>query len=335
MQSITKKLLAVCLMTVACTAAQAQPYEKQKVRIAHFLPSTFAGADVEQWFADELESRSGGAITAEIYWAGAMGSSDELLRLVQSGVVEIAAFPFAYYSKQLPLTHIGSVPNIFSAPEQAYEGFLAAVALPEVQEEHKKNGIHMLTSHFSNPYRLICNRTTATLNDMKGYKARSTGEYIAKVYEAFGIVPVNSPANEVYEALDRKVLDCTYLSYDQMVASRIYEVAKFTSDINLGAYATWQMWGNRKWLDSMSEENRKLILEVAAEANALDVKKAQEAASTAIAQLEAHGVAVQKLTPEGDYEAKAPDALAIWRESVKQLGHEAAAEKIAAIIEQQ
>lgn len=334
MKSIAKKALTVCVVSMAF-AGYAQAYEKQKIRIAHFLPATFAGAEVEQWFADELKERSGGAIDTEIYWAGAMGSSDELLRLVQSGAVEIAAFPFAYYGRQFPLTHIGSVPNAFSSVDQVYSGFLEVVALPEVQEEHKKSGVTMLTSHFSNPYRIACNKTTATLDGMRGYKARTAGEYAPRVYEALDIVPVNSPSNEVYEALDRRVLDCTYLSYDQMVASKIYEVAKFTNDINLGALATWQLWGSQKWLNKVSEKNKALILEVAAEANALDVKLAKEADLEARTQLESHGVTIEQLTPAGDYEAKAPSAIAMWEENMKKQNLASAAEKIIEIVKKQ
>lgn len=332
MKSVLKKVLTACIVSAACVLP-AQAYEKQKIRIAHFLPSTFAGADVEQWFVDQLKERSGGKITAEIYWAGAMGAADELLRLVQSGAVEVVAFPFSYYSKQFPLTHIGSVPNAFDTIDEAHEKFLKIVALPEVQEEHNKAGVTMLTSHFANPYRISCTKTTASLDAMKGYKARTVGEYMPKVYEALGLVPVNSPSNEVYEALDRRVLDCTYLSYDQMVASRIYEVAKFTNDMNLGAYATWQLWANKKWVDTMPEKNRALILEVAAEANSLDVEKAKEAARTAPAQLEAHGVTIEKLSPAGDYEAKAPSAVEMWKESMKKQGLEEAAAKITSIVD--
>lgn len=331
MKSYIRAGFALSLLAAA-SISFAQTYQKQKIRIAHFLPVTFAGVDVDKWFADEIKKRSGGAIDTEVYWAGAMGSSDELLRLVQTGAVEIAGFPFSYYGKQFPLSHIGSIPNVFASVDDAYEKFLKIAALPEIQDEHKKSGVVMLTSHFSNPYRLACNKTTATLDGMKGYKARSVGEYMPAVYKTFGMVPVNSPSNEVYEALDRKVLDCTYLSYDQMVASKIHEVAKFASDINLGAYATWQLWGNEKWLSSLAPANKKLILEVAAEANALDVKKAKEAAAEAPKQLEARGVTIQKLSPVGDYEKRVPSAVKIWEANMKRQGLEQAATKVMGVI---
>lgn len=119
-----KRIIGVALSALTVfwgAGASAQDYPKLNLRMGHFLPATFAEADQDQWFAEELSRRSGGNINIEIFWAGSLGGPTELLSLVSAGAVEVVAFPVSYYPNELPLHGVVSLPRIFKDAETAYE----------------------------------------------------------------------------------------------------------------------------------------------------------------------------------------------------------------------
>lgn len=319
---LTTVAMGLALGGVAMSAQADTTYPKMKMKMGHFLPATFAQADVDQWFADEVKKRSNGAIEVEIYWAGSMGNASELLNLVGSGAVDFAAFPVSYYPRQFGLTNVGSLPRNFSDVGRAHAALSKVYKMPKVQEEHRKNNVTLMMSHYANPYRVACNKSVATLAGMQGYRIRSVGEYIPIVYKAAGFVPVNTPANEVYESLEKGNLNCTLLSYDQMFASKIYEVAKFASGINFGALSTWQIWASNSTFNKLPKSVQKLLQEVGEEATARDVSAAQEALNKAVPALTAKGVSFVELANPSEFAERVPSALDLWAKKMKSTGQE-------------
>jgi len=329
------KLIGAAVAAVAVlwgAAADAQTYPKMKMRLGHFLPATFAEADVDQWFADEVKKRSGGNIEIEIFWAGSLGGPKELLGLVSSGAVEFAAFPFLYYTNELPLHAAGTLPRVYNDAQSAYQNMLKLFQTKALIAEQKKNNIKAVTGHNSNPYRIACNGPVGSIDEMKGYRVRSVGEYFPVLFNEVGMVPVDTPANEVYEGLDRGTLNCAFLSYDQMISSKIYEVAKHASDMNLGGFATWQIWVNRELFEGMPKEVQDLIIEVGQEATKRDLEAVEAKLSGSTERLVGHGMTVTKLADTDTLASKAPSALDIWTEKMVQLGLEEQAKEITEIV---
>ena len=66
-----------------------------------------------------------------------------------------------------------------------------------------------------------------TLADMKGLKLRAQGKWQAATVSAFGATPVNVPVDEVYQALDRGVIDGTWSSLVLTGQFRVDEIAHY------------------------------------------------------------------------------------------------------------
>lgn len=334
MQRLTQKIaLTLVLGCIAINAQADTTYPKTKMKMAHFLPATFAQADVDQWFANEVKKRSNGAIEIEIYWAGSMGNASELLNLVGAGAVDFAAFPVNYYPRQFGISNVGSLPRIFSDVGRAHAVMSKIFQMPKVQEEHRESKVTLIMSHYANPYRIACNKPVASLAAMQGYRIRSVGEYIPLIYKAVGFVPVNTPANEVYESLEKGNLNCTLLSYDQMFASKIYEVAKYASGISFGALATWQIFASNALFNKLPENVQKLLYEVGEEATARDVNAAQEALNRAVPALTAKGVSFVELSNPNEFSERIPSALDMWAKKMKAAGNGEVAAEIRTMLE--
>ncbi len=326
--------LAGAMMLAAAPQALAEDYPKLHLRMGHFLPSTFSQANWDQWFADEVEKRSDGNVTVEIFWAGGLGGPQELLDLVSSGAIELAAFPAAYYPNELPLSSVvGSLPRMFKDAPTAHETTMAIFGTEAVQEEWEENNVHALLTHASNPYRIQCNTRVATMDDLEGLRIRAFGEMVPRFWQSVGATPVNIPAGEVYEAVQRGNLNCAYLAHDMIKASKIHEVAKYGSTLNGGALGTWQIYAsyenmNGGWPQSVAT----LLEEVGAEAMQHELDAVVEAGAEAERTLPDLGVELVAFEEQEELSAAAADMVNLWLEHMKSRGHGEGAAPIAELL---
>lgn len=70
-------------------------------------------------------------------------------------------------------------------------------------------------------------RKVQTLEDMKGLKLRAQGKWQAATVSAFAATPVNVPVDEVYQAMDRGVIDGTWSSLVLTGQFKIDELAHY------------------------------------------------------------------------------------------------------------
>jgi TRAP-type transport system periplasmic protein len=66
-----------------------------------------------------------------------------------------------------------------------------------------------------------------TLEEMKGLKLRAQGKWQAMTVTTFGATPVNVPVDEVYQAMDRGLIDGTWSSLVLTGQFRIDELARY------------------------------------------------------------------------------------------------------------
>tara|TARA_R110002074_G_scaffold400618_2_gene596490 strand:- start:5268 stop:6290 length:1023 start_codon:yes stop_codon:yes gene_type:complete len=309
---------------------QAVDYPSMNLKMAHFVPATTAGAKWDQWWADQVEERSGGKVKVQIFWAGSMGKTDEMYQMVSDGVIDFAVFPATYKPRDLPLTSVGgAVPRLFPTANAAAEQTQALYKLKGVQAEWAAEGLEPLFSHSSNPYQIQCNKPIRTMEDLRGTKIRSAGDYHPRVWEAVGAVPIAVPLGEVYQSLQYGNIHCGWMTVDNAFASKTYEVAKYAIDINTGSLATWQIYVNRdnfygKWPEAV----RDLMREISAEAISKELAALQTAAEKAKQGLRDKGVEFISFEDKDAFEAQLPDLLGAWADDLRKEGKGDSAEAV-------
>lgn len=313
---------ALCLASMTIGAV-AQDYPTMNLRMAHGFPPTTAQSKIEQWWADEIEKRSGGKIKIRILWAESGGKSTEIIDLVGSGAVELGATPASYYPTKLPLNGVTtSLPMMFKNNAEAaalQDGLIADI--PALREEQKRNGVWSLYWNSLGPYRVLCNAPIKTVADFKGKRMRSYGAYVPRMWQALGAVGEVVLTNEVYESLDRGRLDCSYFSYQLLYDLKHQEVAKQLSTANFGALSTWPVWVNYDlWHNTWPESVKKLFTEVSTEAAERSVKAIAEAEETSLQKLKAAGVTLVEFQEQDKLERAVPDMRAYWLEQMKKNG---------------
>jgi TRAP-type C4-dicarboxylate transport system substrate-binding protein len=308
---------AVFALFIASPAA-AQDYPKMNLKLAHFVPSTVVASQVDQWFADEIEKRSGGNITIKIFWSETMGKANELLELLRSGAVDLVAVSPAFFPSEIPLT--GATNSLMM---QFWDGKTASTVttelvrnIEEIQEELERNNIYPIFFHTLNPYRPFCTSKIETIEDFKGKKMRSYGEYIPQMWDELGAIGVNVMPNEVYESLHRGTLDCAFYANDLIQATKQYEVAKYTwaGDDSFGAIPTWPIWVNwQVWHEKWRDHVRELFETVGAEAMVRDIEMSAKAEQDSVDWMVAeHGVTVVDFKDMDKLRETVTDPAELW-----------------------
>jgi len=289
---------------VLASFGYAAPAQAETLRMSSQWTETTAGAQVDKWWASEIEERTGGEIKIKIFWEGVLGTAKENLGLIQQGAVELAAMSPGYFPAQLPFHAApNSIPMAMSKVEQATE--LMERLLVEVDafdEEAARNGMKALFFHHLNPYKLVCKEHVEGIEDMEGKKVRTWGKDMPRMVEAAGGVPVTLSLPELYEGLSRGTVDCIPFSVDLMVNYKIYEVAKHIHDVTLWLGPTNAVWISRPIWEGLTDEQRTIIQDVSFEAARRDRDRVIAAGEAAVATLKENGVQFHEF-PEADKQA--------------------------------
>ena len=322
MRPITMTAVTLLALLGFTPAGSAQEYPRLELRFGHFTPPRPTHAQVDQWFAEELEKRSGGRITMKIYWGEAVGKAQELIKLTAQGAIDVSAVPPAYFPAQLPLlAATNSLPlTMASAREAQAVSHTLWQEIPAMREEARRANVWPLFFHVLNPYHLLCTKPIRTLDDLKGKKMRSWGEDIPRVWQAVGAVPVTVLPGEFYESLQRGSVDCMLLSWDLLAAFKLHDVAKYASTISFGAIISNPQWYNLKKWESFPPHVKKLFTELADEAKRLDLAKVEQAERDAVEAMKAAGVEFIEFQDQAKFEKHLPDFLSDWVKRMEKIG---------------
>lgn len=298
------------------------------LRMNHQFPATAAGSKIDAFFAEEVKRLTNGEVQIKIYWANALGAPKENLTLMSNGAIDMAAMSAGYFPAQLPLHAApNSLPMAMDNIEQASKIMQALTEqIPAFDKETKRNNIISIFFHLLNPYYLVTTKPVQKLEDLQGLKIRTWGEDMPKLVEAAGATPVTIFLPELYENLQRGVIDGCPFSVDLMQTYRIYEVAKHVTEVVMWEGPSWGIWMNRTKWNNLPEEHKAAIVKAAQFARRNELKTTAQAAVNARSFLKKQGVTFHQF-PEEDlaqWKAQSPDFFERWirKMETKGLGKE-------------
>lgn len=323
-------LCAAIAMTASSTVlAQDVDYPEINLRFAQYINSTLPQSKNMQQWADALNERSGGKITVEFFWSESLGGATELMDLVSAGAVDLVAPAPSYFPTELPLSNITQLPAVF--PTAASAQLLAEDldGIPGVQAENEDNNVVPLFWTSIPPYHVLCNEPIRTIADFEGVRMRSYGEFVPRMWKSIGAIPVTTTSPEVYEGLQRGLIDCSYLPNDFAFAYKLHEVADYYIDANFGAIIGWPIYLNRDVWESWPQEVRALVKKVSAEAAQRDRDEMKLIGEEATESLLDGGLELVEFEETYALKEALPDMLSVWADQMSQRGLGDAATAIA------
>jgi TRAP-type C4-dicarboxylate transport system substrate-binding protein len=254
---ITAGLLIVSTVT-SIAAIAAKPIE---LKLSSFLPSTHpTQTDFLEPWALELEQRTNGQVKVTIFPAGSsFGHVAKQMDQARAGVVDIAHGLTGIPRGRLPRTSIIDMPFLVQSADAASKT-LWKLYPDYLKEEYK--GLKVLALHAHNAG-LIHTRTkqVKSMEDLQGLRLRAPSAAIAMMLEELGASPVGMPPTQVYENLEKGVIDGTVFPWEAVNGFKLYEPLNYHLDAKAYTTSFYFVMNERKY-NSLPADVRKVIDEI-------------------------------------------------------------------------
>ena len=275
MNFITKNLAVTAFTALGLMA---QPALSEELSVATFVPPQHHTNTVMfKWFGEELEKRSGGSLTMKLFPAGQLGAGpvQQYKRAVE-GIADITFGVSAYTPTLFPKTMLAIPPGKATNSAEATQRILS------VFDEHLADeyaDVKMIGLSTAAGIGISATRDMSTLAGLKGAKIVPYAALTTQIIEAMGAVPVQMPVTEMYTGLSTGTIDGAYATYNNMTPPwNFWDVAShFVTNVPV-QHAVIFVVMNRERYESLSDEHRAIIDELAGEAASMKLAESFDGA---------------------------------------------------------
>lgn len=211
---------------------------------------------------------SHGSLGYELDAGGVLAKGSTVLSCIRDGVVDGGNIPSLYYPAELPInTSVVTALAFLGTDPRVTVGALAELTLlrcPRCLNEYVEQwNIVPVGSYASDPYALLCTKPVKTLSDLAGVRVRAAGVH-TRYSEYLGMVPTHVTLAEVYESLQRGVMDCTFSGFGAMQTLSLGDVARYVIEFpNGSSFAQANLALNRDFWRGLTNEQRQALIDAA------------------------------------------------------------------------
>jgi TRAP-type C4-dicarboxylate transport system substrate-binding protein len=178
--------------------------------------------------AKELEEKSGGRIKLTIHPGGSVTSAATVREDVVSGAIDIGWTLQGYTPGKYPITDVIELPFMFDSTLQAsYVLWNLYQRSPEFQQEY--GDVKVLGLWVTDPGEFLTKKPVKKPEDLKGMRIRFAGPAQEAMIKKFGGTPVGMPMPDVYDALQRGIIDGVANGPSVIESYKLNEVIKYAT----------------------------------------------------------------------------------------------------------
>lgn len=206
MKKLMMILMVIALITLLGTSASAAEFYW---RFAHEeLEDSFYDL-YAQTFAQKLYEKSGGRIKVDIYPAMTIGSSQDMVELVQDNVIQFNLASDGHVGSMIPQAQIFSLDYIFPQDlEVVFEVINYGEAMEVLAESFRQRELEPLSHVTAGWQTWTANKPLRTPEDFVGFRMRTmASRLLIEAYQAYGANPTATSFAEVYSGLQLGVID--------------------------------------------------------------------------------------------------------------------------------
>lgn len=257
---MNKLAIALAGLAVGALASQANAAEWE-LKMSSMFPSThFVQTLALDPWAKEIAEKSGGRINITFFPAGSsLGDATKQFDQARAGVVD--------FSVGIPAIPRGRHPHIVlvELPFTVPDAEVGTCALMKMKDTFKVDfpGTHILSLTVTEPSGAHTKTKVESLEGLKGMRIRTPTPAITAMLEDIGATPVGMPPTEIYESVERGVIDGNIMPWGPVGAFKLWEVLKYHIDAGINPVAMYIVMNENKY-NAMPEDLRAIIDEVSA-----------------------------------------------------------------------
>ena len=209
---------------------------------------------------DRIRTASNGRLDIKLFPANQLGSDTDLLSQVRNGGVEFFNLATSILNTLVPAAGLLSIGFAFAdtdAVVKAIDGPLGQY----LAEQIAKVGLVSVTPLWSNGFRQITSSTREIVvpNDLRGFKIRvPPAPILTSLFQSLGGSPTPINFNELYSALQTKVVEGQENPLPIIATTKLYEVQKSLS-LTSHVWDGYQILGNRRAWAKLPQDLKDIV----------------------------------------------------------------------------
>lgn len=207
-----------------------------------------------------IKEASGGRLDIRFFPASQLGSDTDLLTQIRSGGVDFLNIAGSVLSTVSPVAGIANVGFAFADYAQvwkAMDGDLGKLIATQIE----KTGALVVAKPADNTFRQITSfsKPIKTPADLNGYRIRvPVSPIFTSLFKSLSANPTSINFNELYTALQTKLVDGQENGLVTIEAGKIYEVQKYVSETN-HIWDPFFILGNRRSMAALPDDLKALV----------------------------------------------------------------------------
>lgn len=228
------------------------------LKVSHYLPPVHGiHTDFIVPWTEQVTECTNGEVKFQVYPGGTqLGNVAKQQEQVVAGVVDIAHGLHGIPRGRFPRT------SLIELPFMTRDAGAASETLWEMYPEYlapEYRGLKVLALHAHNGGLIhTSGKKVATMEDMQGLRLRTPSPAVSQMLTALGATPQGLPPGEVYENIQKNVIDGTVFPWDPVKSFGLNEV--LSHHLEAGAYTVpFFFVMNQRKFDAMPENVQRCI----------------------------------------------------------------------------
>lgn len=271
-------------------------------------------SEAMEFFISEVDERTDGRVSGRVYHSAVLGSQEDAISQMQIGGIDFAGFNLGPLGTSVPEVNVVSLPFIFKNVDHMHRVMDGDVG-QKLSDAMAKTGIISLAWYDSGARSFYnIEKPIKTPADVKGMKFRvMNNELYVGMVEALGGNATPMAFSEVYQSLKTGVVDGAENNWPSYESTNHYEVAPYYSDTQHLILPECLCVSVKAW-DDLSDEDKKIVREVARESATLQRKLWAERSGNSREMVEKAGIKYNAVEDKKAFQ----DAMApVYEEAVK------------------
>lgn len=241
--------------------------EARELRVSSFEPAQgFYSSKILQVWIDEINPKLSDGTHFKLYPGSIIGKPPAQAELVKAGVADVAFVVPTYTPGLFPMTGVVEIPGLV---ETSAEGTNILNTLLEEGAMDAEYADYKIIALFSTPgYKFfMADNPVTTPADLDGLKLRTPSKFGSKLFDMVGASGVGLPAPQVYESLERGVVQGAVWVMDAYRTFRLNEVAPYITSTHFTA-SPLAILMNKASYEALSDADKKVLDEMSGRATA-------------------------------------------------------------------
>ena len=183
--------------------------------------------------ADRVRNDTNGRMQIEVLGAGALGSDNQMLAMVQKGELELY-MAGNVWGPLVPVTEMPGLPFTFKNSSDVFAAMDAELG-DYIRAQMAAKGIYQFRMGFDNGFHQLTNNTRPirTVEDLNGMLIRTPFQKMTvDFFESIGAKPKTFTLNQLYQVLKDHTVDGQTDPYQIIVLLKLYEVQTYLNITN-------------------------------------------------------------------------------------------------------